>query len=76
MPRPLYSSQAYHRDAFALTYHRRTFKTPQTISLALLKLSKERGTEGFQLSPGSQYMSVLPTLVSPVPLLRPQPPAC
>ena len=58
-----YESQAYYRDAFAMTYHRRTFKTPETICLALLKLNKDRKTEGFALTPGSQYMSVLPNLV-------------
>ncbi len=58
-----YSSQAFYRDSLAMTYHKRTIKGPETISLALLELAKERETSDFQLTPGSQYMAVKPSLV-------------
>ena len=63
-----FSSQAFYRDSLAMTCHKRTFKGPETISLALLKLAKEREPSDFHLTPGSQYMAIKPSLVRMCPL--------
>lgn len=57
--------QAYWRDQLALTYHLRTFKTPNIIAFSLLQTSKLRGVKGdIEIDGGAIFQPVTPALVS------------
>jgi hypothetical protein len=59
------AEQAWWKDLLALTYHLRTFATPDVIVAALLETKKLRGISGgIQLEGAAQFIPASPVLVS------------
>lgn len=68
-----YASQAFWKDALALTYHLRTFSKPASISANLLETKKLRGlTKGIRLDGAARFIPAAPTLVRIPPESSPQ----
>lgn len=59
-----FPSQAYWKDVLALTYHLRTFTTPDVIAAALLETKKLRGITGDIKLEAARFIPATPTLVS------------
>ncbi|KAF9870903.1 hypothetical protein CkaCkLH20_11575 [Colletotrichum karsti] len=58
-----FADQAFWKDQLALTYHLRTFSTPETIALSLLETEKLRSIlGGIHLSGEAQFIPATPTL--------------
>lgn len=59
-----YTSQAYWKDIVALTYHLRTFKTPDIIAAALIETNAPKTIEnGIQIDGAVTFFPVTPVLV-------------
>lgn len=58
------ASQAYWKDALALTYHLRTFTTPGVIAAGLLETRELRGATRDIALDGAQFIPATPVLVS------------
>ncbi|ORY70999.1 uncharacterized protein BCR38DRAFT_2169 [Pseudomassariella vexata] len=54
--------QSYWRDQLALTYHLRTFSTPDVIAAALLETKKLRFAGEFKVEGGAQFVPATPVL--------------
>lgn len=60
-----FASQAYWKDQLALTYHLRTFTSPDVIASSLLETKSMRGiTEGLAIGGGAQFITATQTLVN------------
>lgn len=60
-----YPDQAYWKDSLALTYHLRTFKSPDVISASFIETKVQRGIPvGLEIDGGAIFLSVTPILVS------------
>ncbi|KAH7146126.1 hypothetical protein EDB81DRAFT_933973 [Dactylonectria macrodidyma] len=57
-----FAEQAYWKDALALTYHLRTFFTPQTIATNFLETKKLRGIESDWKLEGATFIPATPVL--------------
>ena len=59
-----WKNQAYWKDQLALTYHLRTFKTPDIIAASLLDTNKLRAIKGdITVEGGAIFFPVTPVLV-------------
>lgn len=56
-------SQAWWKDSLALTYHLRTFNTPETVAAALLETKKLRDFGKFNVGRRAVFIPVTPSLV-------------
>lgn len=60
-----WKDRAYWKDQLALTYHLRTFKTPDIISASLLETNKLRAIKGdITIDGGAMFIPATPVLVS------------